>query len=68
MCRHGEATSSNGTIQPLGNTTGAGQTMECMFSVIAPLDQRVQMVCSDVNLMTSTSYLGVSVYVIVIKK
>ncbi|KZS19920.1 Uncharacterized protein APZ42_013525, partial [Daphnia magna] len=60
LCRHGEATSLNGTIQPLGNTTGAGQTMECMFSVIAPLDQRVQMVCSDVNLMSSTSYLGVS--------
>lgn len=59
LCRHGEATSLNGTIQPLGNTTGAGQTMECMFSVIAPLDQRVQMVCSDVNLMSSTSYLGI---------
>ncbi|KAI9563409.1 hypothetical protein GHT06_010872 [Daphnia sinensis] len=58
LCRHGEATSSSGTIQPLGNTTRVGQMMECMFSVIAPMDEGVQMVCSDVSLMSSTSYLG----------
>ncbi|EFX73649.1 hypothetical protein DAPPUDRAFT_252947 [Daphnia pulex] len=47
LCRHGQATSANGTIQPLA---GNLSQRRCSFSIVAPPEYQIEFSCSAINL------------------
>lgn len=54
-CRDKNSTAASGVIQPFINSTG-----ECVFSITAPSDQRIEISCSIVNFNYFDSWLRVS--------
>ena len=58
-CVHVQSTNTNGTITSIADTTDSNIT--CLFSVFASLGQRIQISCTNVNLINANSILIVSV-------
>ena len=59
VCRHTEATTPNGTIQPIARNN-TGPSKNCFFTIRAPYEHQIQISCPVVNLTDLTSYFEVS--------
>ncbi|XP_046461752.1 uncharacterized protein LOC124208084 [Daphnia pulex] len=57
-CVHVQSTAKNGTISSIAKTTDSNIT--CLFSVFASLGQRIQISCTNVNLLRRDSSLILS--------
>ncbi|EFX68613.1 hypothetical protein DAPPUDRAFT_329942 [Daphnia pulex] len=57
LCRHGQVTSANGTIQPMaGNST----PRQCSFSIVAAPGYQIEFYCSAINLKSYDSIFQVA--------
>nr|CAH0111233.1 unnamed protein product [Daphnia galeata] len=59
LCRHGEARTADGTIQPLINDL-TGPPRDCIFSIIAPVDQFLSISCSFANFTSARNFVRLS--------
>ncbi|EFX73216.1 hypothetical protein DAPPUDRAFT_110011 [Daphnia pulex] len=56
LCRDGVSTAPNGTIQRSAHDTSTEPRM-CTFAITVPSDQRIQLMCSNISLISPGSYL-----------
>lgn len=62
VCRDGEATVNNGTIQPLSNNVLVEDNPNsCRFTIIAPSNKRVQLFCPVINNSANDSQVSIVV-------
>ncbi|EFX82162.1 hypothetical protein DAPPUDRAFT_241300 [Daphnia pulex] len=57
LCRHGETTAANGTIQPFVGLVKGEPSRSCSFLIIASPNQQIQISCSIVNLTSPSAFL-----------
>lgn len=56
VCLQGETTVANGIIQSLANMTSTGENRMCRFTITAPQNKRVQLICSVTNSLTNVRH------------
>jgi hypothetical protein len=59
VCRDKNSTAPNGNIQPY-NDAATEEEYKCDFSIIAPIDQRIEISCSAINWTNFASSLRVN--------
>nr|CAH0108752.1 unnamed protein product [Daphnia galeata] len=62
LCRDGEATLANGTIQHFSNVTVRGDPSRCYFNIIAPSNKRVQISCPLITTSSNTTQPSIALF------
>ncbi|XP_046460395.1 uncharacterized protein LOC124207133 isoform X2 [Daphnia pulex] len=62
LCRHGQTSSANGTIQPIAGNSSSDtpRTRHCSFSIVAASGYHIYFYCSAINLTSSGSLIQIS--------
>ncbi|XP_046633475.1 uncharacterized protein LOC124312933 isoform X3 [Daphnia pulicaria] len=60
LCRHGQTSSANGTIQPIAGNSSLDTPRHCSFSIVAAPGYQIEFYCSAINLTSSGSLFQIS--------